>query len=511
MIKKAEKAKEIAMSRNIAVFFAGTVIVATGLFAQPSTWVKTYGGTYTDWANSVQQTSDEGYVIAGSTYSFGTRDGNNDVWLIKTDTTGDTLWTRTYTRSSDTSSNEAAFSVRQTSDGGYIIAGYTGSLATGLLDVYLLKTNADGDTVWTKTFGEADYLDIGFSVQQTSDGGYITTGITESYGAGEADVWLIKTDANGDTTWTRTYGGTENDEGNCLQQTSDGGYIITGVTTSYGEGTPDSSNVYLIKTDANGDTIWTKAYGGAGDEAGQSVQQTSDAGYIITGVTTSCGAGEGDVWLIKTDANGDTTWTKTFGGASLEWGSSVQQTSDEGYIITGVTESYGAGEADVWLIKTDSNGEVVWTRTFGGTGDDEGYSVEQASDGGYIIAGVTELSVETGNVYLIKTDSLGNVGIEEEKEYDESSPIFITASPNPAGPEATIRYALPEETRVSLKVYDASGRMLKVLADEEQSSGVHSIYWNGRDDTGKQLSSGVYFLNLKAGEFSVIDRIVILR
>jgi hypothetical protein len=495
------------MSKKTAAIFVGVLIAGAGLFAQ-STWIKTYGGTYPDWANSVQQTSDEGYIIVGSTYSFGSEDGQNDVWLIKTDENGDTTWTKTYTKTSEELSNECGFSVQQTSDGGYIITGYTGNMATGLFDVYLLKTDASGDTTWTKTFGEADYIDIGFSVQQTSDGGYVIAGVTTSYGEGEVDVWLIKTDENGDTNWTRTFGGTENDEGNSVQQTSDGGYIIAGGTTSYGEGTPDSPNVYLIKTDANGDTTWTRTYGGAGDEEGESVQQTSDGGYIITGVTTSYG--DGDVWLVKTDANGDTNWTRTFGGTYLEWGSSVQQTSDGGYIIAGVTESYGEGQADVWLIKTDANGDTNWTRTFGGTGDDEGYSVQQTSDDGYIIAGVTELSVETGNVYLVKTDSLGDVGIEEKTERTPSLELYAIP-PNPSGSEVTIRYALPQATRVSLKVYDASGRAVKVLADEEQTSGVHSIQWDVCDDANEPLSAGVYFLKFDTGKFRQTAKLVIVR
>jgi len=495
------------VSKKIAVVFVGVVIAGAGLFAQSSSWIKTYGGTYLDWANSVQQTSDEGYIIVGSTYSFGAEDGQNDVWLIKTNANGDTLWTKTYTKTSEELSNECGFSVRQTSDGGYIITGYTGNMGAGLFDVYLLKTDADGDTAWTKTFGEADYVDMGFSVQQTSDGGYIIAGVTRSYGEGEVDAWLIKTDANGDTTWTRTYGGTENDEGNSVQQTSDGGYIITGGTTSYGEGDGD---VWLIKTDANGDTTWTRTYGGAGEEAGESVQQTSDGGYIIAGGTTSYGEGDVDVYLVKTDANGDTTWTRTFGGTDLEWGSSLQQTSDGGYIIAGVTESYGEGEADVWLIKTDANGDTTWTRTFGGTGDDEGYSVQQTSDDGYIIAGVTELSVVTGDVYLIKTDSLGNVGIEEKTERTPSLKLYAIF-PNPSGSEVAIRYALPQATRVTLKVYDVNGRAVKVLADKEQNSGVHSIYWNGRDEEGKRLPSGVYFCKLRTAVEHRISRIVLIR
>jgi len=251
---------------------------------------------------------------------------------------------------------------------------------------------------WEKTFGGAGD-DRGFSVQQTSDGGYIIVGWTTSYGAGGADVYLIKVDANGNMQWSRTFGGRDADWGYSVQQTSDGGYIIVGETTSYGAGLVD---VYLIKVDAKGNMQWNKTFGGAGYDWGYSVQQTSDGGYIIVGAT-SYGAGGDDVYLIKVDANGNMQWSKTFGGAIDDWGYSVQQTSDGGYIIVGTTTSYGAGGGDVYLIKVDANGNMQWSKTFGGAGDDRGFSVQQTSDGGYIIVGTTT-SYGAGwwDVYLIK-------------------------------------------------------------------------------------------------------------
>jgi hypothetical protein len=382
--------------RLLAVgLMAVTALWATSVFAlSPQTvWTRTYGGTGGEFGLSVQQTSDGGYIIAGETSSFGA--GSHDAYLIKTDAGGDTVWTRTF----GGPGSEFGNSVQQTSDGGYIVAGETTSFGAGSGDAYLMKMDADGDTVWIRTYGGTGW-DDGNSVQQTSDGGYIITGDTDSFGAGGKDAYLIKTDADGDTLWTRTYGGTGEETGWSVQQTSDGGYIIAGDTDSFGAGSYD---VYLIKTDASGDTVWTRTYGGTGVDLGGAVQQTSDGGYIFAGMTDSFGAGSYDMYLIRMDASGDTVWTRTYGGAGVEAGGSVQQASDGGYVFTGYTSSFGAGSEDVYLVRTDASGDVVWTRTYGGTGEDAGVLVQQTSNGRYIIIGYTDSFGAGGyDVYLLR-------------------------------------------------------------------------------------------------------------
>jgi len=387
-------------------------------------WERTYGGGSYDKGRSVAQTSDGGYIIAGYTYSFGA--GNYDVYLVKTDAVGDTIWTRTY----GGSDRDDGYSVAQTSDGGYIVAGYTESFGAGSKDVYLVKTDAVGDTIWTRTYGGSDW-DEGYSVAQTSDGGYIVAGRTESFGAGSADVYLVKTDAVGDTIWTRTYGGSDNDRGYSVAQTSDGGYIVAGVYDYDLEaGTGD---VYLVKTDAVGDTIWTRTYGGNDNDMGYSVAQTSDGGYIVAGWTESFGAGGDDVYLVKTDAVGDTIWMRTYGGSGDDVGFSVAQTSDGGYNVAGWTESFGVGGDDVYLVKTDAVGDTIWTRTYGGSGDDGGASVAQMSDGGYIVAGETEsFSAGGSDVYLIKT----NADVDTTSQDTISSRLNFAEISNPYSPQS---------------------------------------------------------------------------
>jgi hypothetical protein len=252
---------------------------------------------------------------------------------------------------------------------------------------------------WTKYYGGSGG-DNGYSVQQTCDGGYIIAGYTDSYGEGGLDFYLVKANSNGDMLWNKTYGGPGMDFGMSVHLTTDGGYIVSGFTDSFGAGSRD---VYLVKTDSNGDLLWNKTYGGINIDVGRFVDETSDGCYIIAGYTYSFGEGDRDFYLVKTDSNGDMLWNKTYGGPDRDFATSVQETTDGGYIITGLTKSYGAGGDDVYLIKTDSDGNMTWNNTYGGSDYDGGYSVSQTADGGYIITGETR-SFSSGNRDLYQTE-----------------------------------------------------------------------------------------------------------
>jgi len=375
--------------------------------ASPTTcWSRTFGGPRLDIAYSVQQTSDGGYIVAGRTQSYG--EGEDDFYLVKTDLKGNKQWSKTF----GGSSYDEAHAVQQTSDGGYIIAGGTNSYGAGQMDIYLVKTDSKGDEQWSKTFGGSGF-DMAYSVQQTSDGGYIVAGCTRSYGAGDNDFYLVKTDSTGDEQWSKTFGGPDYERADSVRQTLDGGYILAGVMESLPSG--QVHDMYVVKTDSSGNEQWSKRFGSPKpreanrsnyDEA-HSVQQTSDGGYIIAGESDSFGPGY-DIYLVKTDPNGDTVWQKTIGGLGPYEGYSVQQTGDGGYIIAGST--FNAGAKDFYVVKTDSEGNKVWDRTFGGSEYETAYSVQQTSDGGYIVAGDTD-SYGAGNkdFYLIKTDAEGNI------------------------------------------------------------------------------------------------------
>jgi len=359
---------------------------------------KAIGGPASEKGNSLIQTSDGGYAIAGTTKSFGV--GSGDVYVVKLDAKGNLQWTKTI---GGPESEEGNFLI-QTSDGGYAIAGETSSFGAGGDDVYVVKLDAHGNLQWTKTIG-GKKEDRGTSLIQTSDGGYAIAGYTSSFGAGEWDVYVVKLDANGNLQWTKTIGGPESEAGYSLIQTSDGGYAIAGPTSSLGAGEKD---VYVVKLDANGNLQWTKTIGGPGHEAGASLMQISDGGYVIAGFTTSFGAGLLDVYVVKLDANGNLQWTKTIGGPASEAGSSLIQTSDGGYAITGPTGRLG--EWDIYVVKLDAKGNLQWTKTIDAKNENFSKpSLIQISDGGYAIAGETySFGAGDYDVYVVKLDRNGD-------------------------------------------------------------------------------------------------------
>jgi uncharacterized delta-60 repeat protein len=363
-------------------------------------WDKTYGGSSDDRAFSIQQTTDGGYVVAGHTLSKGA--GEADFWVIKLDPNGDIIWDKTY----GGGSVDWAFSIQQTTDGGYVVAGDTSSKGAGKFDFWVIKLDPNGDIIWDKRYGGSSH-DQAFSIQQTTDGGYVVAGHTESKGAGEYDFWVIKLKANGDIIWDKRYGGSSHDQARSIQQTTDGGYVVAGHTLSKGAGDGD---FWVIKLDPNGDIIWDKTYGGSSEDGAFSIQQTTDGGYVAAGFTESKGAGEHDLRVIKLKANGDIIWDKTYGGSSEDLAFSIQQTTDGGYVVAGYPESKGAGGFDFWVIKLDPNGDIIWDKTYGGSSHDQAFSIQQTTDGGYIVAGYTKSKgAGEDDLWVIKLDPNGNI------------------------------------------------------------------------------------------------------
>ena len=453
----------MSISRCCILFICFLVLA----FAQaPDTlWTRTYGTSGMEIGTAIDQTSDNGYIIGGSQDLMMT--DTMDAWIIRTDNQGDTLWTKVY---GDSVLYEVCQYIEQTSDNGYIALVSTAVLDTNWVyyfkDIILMKFDPFGDTVWTRTYG-GDSAEFGRSAQQTTDGGYIIAGYTESYGSGSSDIWLIKTSSNGDTLWTKTYGGSGCDRAGAVQQTTDQGYIIAGSRDAYG---PDSSEIYLIKTDTQGETLWTKTYGGVSWDDAYCVQQTSDGGYIIGADTYSFGAGswDSDIWLIKTDSTGDTLWTKIFSpGTQADHCRSLIQTHDFGYLLVGQTFSLGALEGDVWIIKTDSLGDTLWTRLYGGAEQDGASCVQQCSDSTYIIAGYTRsFGAGAFDAWFLKMECEPGISEHMIRHYKKGYDIPTLFSGN---------LYLPKDKQC--RVFDITGR---VVMPGKIKPGVYFIEIDGK-------------------------------
>jgi hypothetical protein len=445
---------------------------------------RTYGGLYSDIGNSVIQTLDNAYIVVGSQANNYTG-VDPHVSLFKTNIYGDTLWSKSYHKFY----GSGGYSVVQTYDSGYIIMGYTNTNLLAFNNIaYLIKTLPNGDTIWTKTFDVQVWSKS--SVVQTNDSGYVFTGY-KSISSTNRNATIFKIDANGSFLWEKNYGGAKREEGRSLCKNTDGGFTIVGFTTSFSPApnrtTTDDISVYLIRTDANGDTLWTKTYGGDTIDYGLSVAQTNDGGFIIAGGTFSFGNGYEDVYLIRTNANGDTIWTKTYGGSLMDEGVSVLQTDDGGFIVTGQTSSLGAGYSDVYLIRTNSSGNLLWTKTFGGTDDDGGWSIAKTADGGFIIAGYTlSYGAGGGDFYLIKTDANGIVGIKEELF---SANNLLSIYPNPAHQSATLQFNNPQNENFTLALFNTCGQLVREISNITTDKVILE-----RQD----LTNGIYFFRLSA-------------
>jgi predicted secreted protein len=367
------------------------ILYAFGTFeTEGEVWRATFGGPGFDVGNSVIETKNDGLVVVGRTNSRGA--GGRDGWLISTDSKGRERWNETYGGPGD----DEAVAVGETRDGGLIFAGGTNSRGAGDFDAWLTKTDSKGGEIWNRTFGGSGY-DWAYSLEKTRDGGYVVFGETESFGSGGKDAWLVKTDAEGNELWNRTYGGARDDGGRSVVPTDDGGYIVTGFTESYGAG---GSDLWLLKTDSEEKEVWNVTYGGSRDDIGEAVQQTEGGGYVVAGGASAPRDGEalaGDAWLVITDPNGSAVRGKIFsvGDSGKDVATSVQATADGGYMIGGWSS---AGGLYSWLLKTDGSGTKEWDITFKESGREEGSSVLVAGDDGYVTTGWT---ISSGNADLV--------------------------------------------------------------------------------------------------------------
>ncbi len=448
------------------------------------TFERYYPLTFPQWGNCVKQTSDNGYIITGFDATTGMY---QSLYLLKVDSLGNQIWSK---QLGNVPYADAGNSILQTNDGGYAILGYTSAYSTlGGYDMYLIKTNSLGDTLWTKTFGGTGY-DIGNELKQTTDGGFILVGYFSSISNG-LDIYLVKTDSLGNVIWTRNYGGSSDDLGQSVAQTSDGGYIIAGATNSYGAGNYDA---YFIKTNAVGDTLWTKILGGTNYDIATSIIESTSGVLVYTGYTKSFSMGDADIWIGKYASNGySLTGGITIGWIGNDYAQSIKQAIDGGFIIAGFTDSFGSGAKDVLIIKTDSSCFYDWDRNFGGTSDDQAFSIGICDDNGFVIVGQTTSFGSTGNdIYLIKTDSLGHVFPTEIVK--NKNDIYCSIYPNP-----TFNKVFVEANNIlKTEIFDLQGKYIQKVEISDSNKVIIDC---------STLKQGLYFIEVITDKGVQIEKI----
>lgn len=468
--------------RYLTSIFLFLIYSALAAQSAPSIeWQKALGGTHGESANAVQQTSDGGYIVAGNSMSNdGDVTGNHgggDYWIVKLNPAGGIQWQKTL----GGSNVDDAQSIRQTTDGGYIIAGSSnsgdGDISGnhGNYDYWIVKLDSNGNMQWQKSLGGSS-MDMAQSIQQTSEGGYIVAGSSSSNDGdvsgnhGGGDYWILKLDINGNIQWQKSLGGSSSEQVNSVQQTFDGGYIIAGttvstdgdITVSYG-----NNDFWVVKLDSGGNMQWQKTLGNIGDNIGYYAQQTFDGGYIAVGTSfnsSNLESGLPDYWVIKLSNNGTIEWDKYFGGSFHDNAITIRQTPEWDYIVAGWTASNNGqvtnhhGNLDYWIIKLDSSGNLKWEKTLGGPDFDYLTALELTADNGYIVSGSTgstsgDVTGHHGMIdaWIVKL-SPEQLGIPENQQRHKPN-----LYPNPAKEFFYLDH-LPRESTISIT--DMSGRKL---------------------------------------------------
>jgi hypothetical protein len=458
-----------------------------------TTFMRNYGQD--DYSSHVVQTADGGFLVAGWSKSCGL--GGWDTHVIKTDEKGDVLWDKCIGDIAD----DQIEGLVETPEGHYVLGLFTNSGGAQGYDLQLLKLDASGEEIWTRNYRfEKD--ERCNAIVQLKDGGFVIAGNTNSFTTSD-DCFILRTDAEGNQMWYDYFGHPASDDNyRDVVATPDGGFALIGTRLN---------KFYLVKYADDNTCEWLKECGGGQACIGMSLVQLDDGGYITVGFTGSWYTlSTNDVLVVRTDAQGNEIWNKTFGGAKHDLASMVKRTPDGNVVILGRTASFGGqGLYDIYLLKINMEGDLLWQRTFDSGLWDEGWGLDVTTDGGLIIAGssIHGDTYDNGKMWLIRTNGEGVVThVDDEKLTLPESPELHQNYPNPFNPTTTIEYTLPYASSVTLKVYNLLGREVRTLAHGQQAAGSHSVVFEAGE-----LTSTIYFYKLQTDSFSEIRKMLLVR
>ncbi len=473
------------------------------------TFERIFGGPNADGASSVRITEDGGYLLAGSTIRVDQE--YHDAILVKLDVYGQIEWSQWYGEEEWSEGFSRAILAR---DGGYICVGsHTHSQVKDEPNVWVVKTDDQGKLLWQRSFGRTPFKpDDGSDIIYASDGGYIIAG--RSTTAQDENAYILKIDVNGNLLWDKVYGGTAGENAATIIATPDGGYVFLGSTSSYKTGGAGDYDFYLVKIDASGNMVWQKNYGGSDWDRGGSIIAAVDGGYLLSGWTSSpeFGAVARDILLIKIDDNGNKQWQKLYGWEHHDYASEVIAPSEGGYLIVGSSERYYDAPMETWqpdlyIIKIDVKGNEQWSKLYGGLKGEGASGVRQTSDGGYIISGSTGSYSRDSDIYMLKLDQGGGFTRVVDRHRNAPEGFHLSQNyPNPFNNQTNIRYNLDKKSNIEIGIYNVHGQIVRRLVHDQQSEGSYIIHFDAED-----LPSGLYLYQIKTDEFSETKRMMLLK
>jgi hypothetical protein len=469
------------------IFYFSIVLLFPCFIQAQNTFWKVYPSLVEQSSKDIVATADGGYLIAGEIRTA--NPGDSDVYLVKTNNVGIIQWTKQYGGAFPDYPN----SMVATDDGNYMVVGYTSSYGAGNNDIWLLKINTGGDIMWSKTFGGVGD-DEGKEIIHLSDGNYMIVGRTNYTGGANYDGFLKKIDASGNEIWTKYYGGSAYENMRSVKQCGDGGFILIGQTLSYGNGSP--GEIYLVRTNSNGDVTWAHTYGGASEDDGNFVLANADGTFTFTAETNSYGAGDMDVQAMKVDANGTQIWNRYYGGNLKDVSKTIRPTSDGGYIIAAISRSFGWINPEMWMVRINGNGDTLWTHRYGSYYHDHCYAAKQTSDGGFMVVGHQDDVNGLAHIQFVKTNANGTLDPVNVNEIS-SNELALNIYPNPS--KGLFQVQLPNDDKRIISIGDALGNLVK-----EYNTASNFLTVDLSDK-----AKGVYFVTIHTGDGIMTKKIVV--